>query len=168
MRLINYIVVILIIVFVAIVFINLLPIILGIIFLSVLFNSLNRNTRYGKTRNANRTRFYYTNADDFFRDFNQNFNQGNFNQSNFNQNYQQNYNQNFNERYNFNSKKDEYMRILDVDSTMTKEEIKKAYFKKVKQYHPDKFINASDDVKKMNEEKLKKINEAYDNLMKYN
>lgn len=164
MKLINYIVVVLIIVFVAIVFINLLPIILGIIFLSILFNSLNRNTRYGKTRSGNRTRFYYTNSDDFFRDFNQHFNQ-----DNFNQNYQQNnYNQNFNERYNFNSKKDEYMKILGVDSTMTKEEIKKAYFKKVKQYHPDKFINASDDVKKMNEEKLKKINEAYDNLMKYN
>ena len=55
---------------------------------------------------------------------------------------------------------------MGVDKNSTKEELRKAYLKKVKENHPDRFSNASEQEKKYHEEKLKKINEAYDNLIK--
>ena len=47
---------------------------------------------------------------------------------------------------------------------VTEEEIKKAYRQLAKEHHPDKFVNASDSEKKFHENKMKEINEAYENL----
>lgn len=54
-----------------------------------------------------------------------------------------------------------YYKILNVDTSSTKVEIKKAYIKLVKKYHPD--VNPAN---KFAEEKLKSINNAYDYFKK--
>lgn len=57
--------------------------------------------------------------------------------------------------------KKNYYEILEVDKKASKEIIKKAYSTLVKKYHPDLQPN---DIKKIYEEKLKLINEAYETL----
>jgi molecular chaperone DnaJ len=54
---------------------------------------------------------------------------------------------------------DQYYKVLDVESTATKEEIKRAYRKMSKKYHPD--LNPDD---KNAEEKFKEVVEAYEIL----
>lgn len=50
--------------------------------------------------------------------------------------------------------------VLGVEKNATKEEIKKAYKKLVRQWHPDKFSTKSEKEQKEAEEKFKDINEA--------
>lgn len=52
----------------------------------------------------------------------------------------------------------DYYSTLDVDRGATPDEIKKAYFKKAKQFHPD--VNKTAGAK----EKFAEINEAYETL----
>ena len=52
--------------------------------------------------------------------------------------------------------------ILGVNPNATDEEVKKARNRFAQKYHPDNFANASDEVKKQAEEKMKEINTAYD------
>ena len=59
-----------------------------------------------------------------------------------------------------------YYAILGVNKNITKDELKKAYYKLVKKYHPDKFENSSKKEKENAENKMKEINEAYEYLMK--
>ncbi|MBR8722567.1 Chaperone protein DnaJ [Fusobacterium necrophorum subsp. funduliforme] len=59
-----------------------------------------------------------------------------------------------------------YYMVLGVAKGANKEEVKKAYLKKVKEHHPDRFTNASEGEKKYHEEQLKSINEAYDKIEK--
>ena len=54
--------------------------------------------------------------------------------------------------------------ILGIDRNVTDEEVKKAYKRLAKKYHPDNFATASEDKKKQAEEKMKKINTAYDSI----
>lgn len=112
-----------------------------------------------KTRKTYYRTYTSQNAEDIFKEF---FRQNGFNYQNYS--YQQNYGRSNFENWTVN--KDEYYKELGVDKNCTKEELRKAYLKKVKENHPDKFSNANAEEKKYHEDKLKKINEAYDNLLK--
>ena len=55
-------------------------------------------------------------------------------------------------------------KVLGVNEGATNEEIRAAYLSLVKKYHPDKYTDP--DIKQLANEKLKEINEAYDQLTK--
>lgn len=55
---------------------------------------------------------------------------------------------------------DDPYRVLDLPSTASEDEVKKAYRRKAKEYHPDMHPDDPDAGRKMNE-----INEAYDQIM---
>ena len=57
-----------------------------------------------------------------------------------------------------------YYDILGVDKKASADELKSAYRKLAKKYHPDLYTNASEAEKKNAEEKFKEINHAYDVL----
>ena len=58
----------------------------------------------------------------------------------------------------------DYYEILGVKRDATEEEIRKAYRKLVAKWHPDKWVNGTDEEKRTAEEKIKEINEANDVL----
>lgn len=58
------------------------------------------------------------------------------------------------------AEKRDYYEVLGVSKNATDEELKKAYRKLAKKYHPD----ANPENKKESEEKFKEVNEAYENL----
>lgn len=53
-----------------------------------------------------------------------------------------------------------YYEILGVDKNASDSDIKKAYRKLAAQWHPDRWVNATEEEKKTAEEKIKEINEA--------
>lgn len=55
-------------------------------------------------------------------------------------------------------------KVLGVNEGATNDEIRAAYLSLVKKYHPDKYTDP--DMKQLANEKLKEINEAYDQLTK--
>jgi len=55
---------------------------------------------------------------------------------------------------------------LEIEPTATDDEIKKAYRKMAKKYHPDLVNELGEDVKKSATEKFRSINEAYESLKK--
>ena len=55
-------------------------------------------------------------------------------------------------------------KILNLDSSATNDEIKKAYRKMAKKHHPDKIQHLGDTHAKAAEEKFKKIKDAYEQL----
>ena len=59
-----------------------------------------------------------------------------------------------------------YLKIIEVKSGAKKEEIKKAYRALILKNHPDKMMSLSENVRKAAEEKVKKINFAYNHLKK--
>ncbi len=55
---------------------------------------------------------------------------------------------------------------LEIEPTATNEEIKKAYRRMAKKYHPDLVNDLGEEVKKSATEKFRSINEAYESLKK--
>lgn len=61
---------------------------------------------------------------------------------------------------------DSSYKILEIDSTSSNDEVKKAFRKMAMKYHPDKVSHLGDDFRKSADEKFKKVNEAYDKIKK--
>jgi len=55
-------------------------------------------------------------------------------------------------------------RILDVDRSATKEDIREAYRRLASQYHPDKVAHLGEEFRKLAEIKFKDVQRAYDML----
>lgn len=73
----------------------------------------------------------------------------------------------------FNSLKAMYFRdsgsdykILEIEPTVTDEELKKAYRRMAVKFHPDKVAALGEDVQHAAQEKFKKVKEAYENIKK--
>jgi len=62
--------------------------------------------------------------------------------------------------------KKDYYTILEIQETASDDEVKKAYRKMAKKYHPDKLLDMGLDVKKAAEEKFLKVQEAYERICK--
>jgi DnaJ like chaperone protein len=60
----------------------------------------------------------------------------------------------------------DYYTILEIEESATHDEVKKAYRKMAKKYHPDKLIDMGEDIRKSAEEKFLKVQEAYDRICK--
>lgn len=59
---------------------------------------------------------------------------------------------------------DSAYKILEVDKNASDEEIKKAYRKMVKKYHPDKLVNMDEAYQKGAKEKFNQVQQAYEKL----
>jgi DnaJ like chaperone protein len=66
----------------------------------------------------------------------------------------------------FYDSSDSSYRILGIEKTATDLEVKKAYRKMAKKYHPDKLQHLGDQLKKGAEEKFKGVQKAYDTIQK--
>jgi DnaJ like chaperone protein len=73
----------------------------------------------------------------------------------------------------FNSLKAMYFRdvnsdylILEIQSSVSDDEVKKAYRKMAVKFHPDKVASLGDDVQKAAKEKFQKVQQAYENIKK--
>jgi DnaJ like chaperone protein len=66
----------------------------------------------------------------------------------------------------FISAADASYKILEIDSTATDDEVKKAYRRMAMKYHPDKVSHLGEDFKKVAQEKFRKVKDAYDNIKK--
>ena len=56
--------------------------------------------------------------------------------------------------------------VLEIDSSASVEEIKKAYRKMARKYHPDLVANLGPEHSKAAEEKFKKVQAAYERISK--
>lgn len=54
--------------------------------------------------------------------------------------------------------------ILEIEKTATDEEVKKAYRKMAKKYHPDKVVSENEAIKRGAEEKFKQVQKAYEEI----
>lgn len=61
---------------------------------------------------------------------------------------------------------DSAYKILEVNSTATNDEVKKAYRKMALRYHPDKVQHLGPEFQKTANEKFQKVNEAYERIKK--
>jgi DnaJ like chaperone protein len=66
----------------------------------------------------------------------------------------------------FIPKTDSAYKILEVESSASDEEVKKAYRKMAMKFHPDKVSHLGEDFQKFANEKFKKVNEAYNKIKK--
>jgi len=55
-------------------------------------------------------------------------------------------------------------KILEIDKTASNDEVKKAYRKMAKKYHPDKLQHLGEEHVKGAEEKFKQVQKAYEQL----
>lgn len=61
---------------------------------------------------------------------------------------------------------DSAYKILEIDPSSSNDEVKKAYRRMAKKYHPDKVSHLGEEFRKTADEKFKKVNEAYDKIKK--
>jgi len=66
----------------------------------------------------------------------------------------------------FYSSRDNAYKILEITSNATDNEIKKAYRRMAKKYHPDKVIHLGKEHQKGAQEKFRQVQEAYEQLQK--
>ena len=66
----------------------------------------------------------------------------------------------------FYNSEDNAYKILEIEKTASVDEIKKAYRKMAKKYHPDRVIHLGEEHQKGAEEKFKQVQEAYEELQK--
>ena len=66
----------------------------------------------------------------------------------------------------FYNSSDNAYKILELDTNATMSEIKTAYRKMAKKYHPDKVLHLGKEHQKGAEEKFRKVQEAYEQLQK--
>ena len=57
-------------------------------------------------------------------------------------------------------------KVLEIEQDATNEEVKKAYRRMAKKYHPDKVISESETIRKGAEEKFKQVQLAYEQIQK--
>ncbi len=61
---------------------------------------------------------------------------------------------------------DSAYKILEIDKSVSEDEIKKAYRKMANKYHPDKVAYLGEDIRKAAGEKFRKVKDAYDRIKK--
>ena len=61
---------------------------------------------------------------------------------------------------------DNAYKILEIEKAVSDDEVKKAYRKMAKKYHPDKVITNNEAIKKGAEEKFKEVQRAYEQIQK--
>ena len=61
---------------------------------------------------------------------------------------------------------DAYYKILEIDPGVSDEEVKKAYRRMARKYHPDMVSHLGEDFQKIAHEKFRKVNEAYEKIKK--
>jgi len=66
----------------------------------------------------------------------------------------------------FISQSDSAYKILEIDTTASEDDIKKAYRRMAMKYHPDKVAHLGEDFKKVANEKFRKVQDAYDQIKK--
>ncbi len=59
---------------------------------------------------------------------------------------------------------DNAYKILEIEKTATDDEVKKAYRRMAKKYHPDRVVTENEAIKKGAEEKFKEVQKAYDTI----
>ena len=57
-------------------------------------------------------------------------------------------------------------KILEVDPSVSDDEVKKAYRKMANKYHPDKVAYLGEDIRKAAGEKFRKVKDAYETIKK--
>lgn len=66
----------------------------------------------------------------------------------------------------FEQKSESPYEILEIDRTVSDSEIKQAYRKMVKKYHPDKLVGLGEEHVKIGKQKFQKVQEAYEKIKK--
>jgi DnaJ like chaperone protein len=61
---------------------------------------------------------------------------------------------------------DSSYKILEIEPSVSNDDVKKAYRKMAVKYHPDKVSHLGEDFRKSAEDKFKKVNEAYEKIKK--
>jgi DnaJ like chaperone protein len=67
---------------------------------------------------------------------------------------------------NYIPKTDTSYKVLEIDPSITNDEVKRAYRKLAMKYHPDKVSHMGEDKRKIADDKFKKVNEAYEIIKK--